>query len=104
MDNKIEFDILHWWKLNGPKFPILARMAQDILAIPTSSVASENSFSKCRRIITDTRSSPHHGSVETLMCVKDWLPDIKDGRFEKVLVDNSSTICDSNYSEWDVDF
>lgn len=81
MDKEVEFDILRWWKLNGPKFPILARMAQDILAIPTSSVASENSFSKCRRIITDTRSSLNDDSVETLMCVKDWLPDLKDGTF-----------------------
>ena len=54
-------------------------MAQDILAIPTSSVASESSFSKCRRVITDTRSSLQSESVETLMCVKDWLPDIRDG-------------------------
>ncbi|WOH11305.1 hypothetical protein DCAR_0830786 [Daucus carota subsp. sativus] len=81
MDKEADFDILRWWKLNGPKFPILARMAQDILAIPTSSVASENSFSKCRKIITDTRSSLNDDSVETLMCVKDWLPDIKNGMF-----------------------
>ena len=71
MDNDSEFDILNWWKLNGPKFPILARMVQDILAIPTSSVASESSISKCRRVIRDTRSSLQSESVETLMFVKD---------------------------------
>ncbi|KAL8145710.1 hypothetical protein AgCh_003743 [Apium graveolens] len=79
MEKEVEFDILNWWKLNGPKFPVLARMARDILAIPTFSVASENSFSKCRRIITDTRSSLNDESIETLMCVKDWLPELKDG-------------------------
>lgn len=99
MDNEVEFDILFWWKLNGPKFPILARMAQDILAIPTSSVASENSFSKCRRIITDTRSSLNDDSVETLMCVKDWLPDINDGQSRKAAEDGAYPAW-----EWDADF
>lgn len=99
MDNETEFDILHWWKLNGPKFPILARMAQDILAIPTSSVASKNSFSKCRTIITNTRSSLHCDSVETLMCVKDWLPEVNDGKSENVVEDGSSMMCDSSYSD-----
>ncbi|XP_074328183.1 zinc finger BED domain-containing protein RICESLEEPER 2-like [Apium graveolens] len=86
MKKEVEFDILQWWKLSGPKFPILAWMARDILAIPTSSVASESSFSKCRRIITHTRSSLNDDSVETLMCVKDWLPDFKDenGRERRV--------------------
>ncbi|XP_017251940.2 zinc finger BED domain-containing protein RICESLEEPER 2-like [Daucus carota subsp. sativus] len=103
MDNDSEFDILNWWKLNGPKFPILARMAQDILAIPTSSVASESSFSKCRRVITDTRSSLQSESVETLMCVKDWLPDIRDGTGP---TDQSEDIAedDLSYGEWDMEF
>ena len=65
MEKENEFDILHWWKLNGPKFPILARMARDILAVTTSSVASESSFSKCRRIIMESRSSLHYESIET---------------------------------------
>lgn len=68
MDNKVEFDILHWRKLNGPKSPILTQMAQDILVIPTSFVAFENSFSKCRTIIIDTRSSLNDDSVKVPMC------------------------------------
>jgi len=35
------FDILNWWKTNGVKYPILQRLARDILAIPISTVASK---------------------------------------------------------------
>ncbi|XP_074336027.1 zinc finger BED domain-containing protein RICESLEEPER 2-like [Apium graveolens] len=102
MEKEVKFDILHWWKLNGPKFPILTQMARDILAIPTSSVASKNSFSKCRRIITDTRSSLNDDSIETLMCVKDWLPELKDGNQSgKTSEDDIFNDLDN---EWDLDF
>ncbi|KAK1390954.1 hypothetical protein POM88_019132 [Heracleum sosnowskyi] len=53
---------------------------------------SKFQWNKCRRIITDTRSSLSYESVETLMCVKDWLPDLKDGKSEKVVEDGSSMI------------
>ncbi|KAK1378865.1 hypothetical protein POM88_025609 [Heracleum sosnowskyi] len=49
----------------------------------------------------DTRSSLNDESVETLMCVKDWLPDLKDGQSAKVVEDG---MCDLSYSEWDLDF
>ncbi|XP_074375307.1 zinc finger BED domain-containing protein RICESLEEPER 2-like [Apium graveolens] len=101
MDKEVDFDILYWWKLNAPKFPVVARMAKDILAIPTSSVASENSFSKCRRIITDTRSSLNDDSVETLMCVKDWLPEIKDAQSGKAFEEGASKACDFNSHDLD---
>ncbi|KAH9685443.1 hypothetical protein KPL70_013956 [Citrus sinensis] len=37
--------ILLWWKVNGSKYPILQKIARDILAIPVSTVASEFAFS-----------------------------------------------------------
>ncbi|WVZ04310.1 hypothetical protein V8G54_025116 [Vigna mungo] len=37
----VEFDILHWWKVNSTRFPILANMAREVLAIPISTVASD---------------------------------------------------------------
>ena len=45
MPRTMDFDILAWWKSNGPKYPTLQRIARDILAIPVSTVASESSFS-----------------------------------------------------------
>jgi hypothetical protein len=35
-----KFDILGWWKVNSSRFPVLARLAHDVLAIPVSTVAS----------------------------------------------------------------
>ncbi|WOL05521.1 hypothetical protein Cni_G14250 [Canna indica] len=45
IDRKTELDILCYWKINGQRYPIVARMARDILSIPLSTVASESAFS-----------------------------------------------------------
>ena len=39
------YDILDRWELNASKYPILSKMARDILAIPISIVTSESTFS-----------------------------------------------------------
>jgi hypothetical protein len=36
------FDTLAWWKDNALRYPSVSSMARDILAIPTTSVASES--------------------------------------------------------------
>ncbi|CAL2256029.1 unnamed protein product [Prunus armeniaca] len=33
------FDILNWWRVNACKYPVLATIARDVLAIPVSTVA-----------------------------------------------------------------
>ena len=67
-----EFDILIWWMGNTSKYPILARIAKDVLAIPASTVASESAFSTGKRIINDFRSSLAPETVEALICLQDW--------------------------------
>nr|KAJ0222505.1 hypothetical protein LSAT_V11C200062350 [Lactuca sativa] len=42
------YDILTWWKNNAVRFPIVARMARDILGMQISTVASESTFSNGR--------------------------------------------------------
>ncbi|XP_049405287.1 zinc finger BED domain-containing protein RICESLEEPER 2-like [Solanum stenotomum] len=68
-----EFDILMWWKVNEPRFPILAEMVRDVLAIPISSVASECAFSTGGRVLDPFRSSLTPKLVQSLICVQDWL-------------------------------
>ncbi|XP_071700271.1 zinc finger BED domain-containing protein RICESLEEPER 2-like [Rutidosis leptorrhynchoides] len=67
------FDILTWWKDHSPRFPILSKMAKDILAIPVSSVASESAFSTSGRVLDAFRSSLSPRKVEALICAQDWL-------------------------------
>jgi hypothetical protein len=45
------FDILSWWKAHSRKYPILARVARDVLAIPATTVASESAFSSGGRVV-----------------------------------------------------
>ncbi|VVA31266.1 PREDICTED: zinc finger, partial [Prunus dulcis] len=70
---EVFFDILLWWKLNGPKYPGLAAIAKDILAIQVSTVAYESCFSTGGRVIDAFRSSLTPRSVDALICMKNWL-------------------------------
>jgi hypothetical protein len=67
-----EFDILQWWRGNTSKYPILSHIAQDVLAILASSVASESAFSAGKRIISDFHSSLAPETVEGVICLQDW--------------------------------
>ncbi|KAL2938851.1 putative AC9 transposase, partial [Bienertia sinuspersici] len=58
------FHIIQWWKNHSSKFPVLARIAKDILAIPASTIASESAFSAGRRVLYEKRSR-----LKSLKCV-----------------------------------
>jgi hypothetical protein len=68
-----EFDILGWWKAKAPKYPILAKMTRDILAVPISTVASEACFSTAGRTLSVVRNSLKDDILEALICAQDWL-------------------------------
>ena len=68
-----DFNILLWWKVNPPKYPILAEVARDILVVLISTVASKSSFNNERRILDFFRSSLSSFTVEAFICTQDWL-------------------------------
>ena len=68
-----DFDILKWWSVNSQRYPILGRIARDVLAVPASTVASESAFSTSGRVISDHRTCLGAESVEALMCYGDWI-------------------------------
>ena len=66
--NISNFDILGYWKNIGLKYPTLQRIANDFLAIPISTVASESAFSIGGQFMTPHRSKLNEDIVEALMC------------------------------------
>ncbi|KAL2901406.1 Zinc finger BED domain-containing protein RICESLEEPER 2 [Bienertia sinuspersici] len=51
--NLEDFHISQWWKNHCSKFHVLARIAKDILEIPTSTIASKSTFSAGRRVLDE---------------------------------------------------
>ncbi|XP_070682810.1 zinc finger BED domain-containing protein DAYSLEEPER-like isoform X2 [Malus domestica] len=73
LDRKQELNILSWWKLEQFRYPVLSRMASDVLTIPISTVASESTFSINGRVLDQYRSSLLPETVQALLCTRDWL-------------------------------
>ncbi|XP_024962319.1 zinc finger BED domain-containing protein RICESLEEPER 1-like [Cynara cardunculus var. scolymus] len=57
MPRVINLNILDYWRTHEVRYPTLARIARDILAIPISTVASESAFSIGGRVLDAYRSS-----------------------------------------------
>ena len=62
-------DPMAYWKLNKTRFPILARMARDYLALQPTSKDVEGIFSKGRRTIPYYRRSQKASSIRNQMLV-----------------------------------
>ncbi|XP_019084211.1 PREDICTED: zinc finger BED domain-containing protein RICESLEEPER 2-like [Camelina sativa] len=56
----LDYDVLSWWRRNSSKFPILAELARDVLAIQVSSVGPESAFSTSGRILDPYQVVCHH--------------------------------------------
>ncbi|KAA1095215.1 hypothetical protein PGT21_050224 [Puccinia graminis f. sp. tritici] len=71
--NSKPFDVLKWWSINSLRFPVLSTLARQILTAPMTSIASESAFSTGGRILSDYRSRLSPGTLEALVCGKDWI-------------------------------
>ncbi|KAH9752026.1 BED-type domain-containing protein [Citrus sinensis] len=69
----LDFDVLQWWKMNKGKYPILAEITKDLLAIPVTTVALESAFSTRGRTLSPQRSRLHPDTLEAIMCSQHWL-------------------------------
>jgi hypothetical protein len=67
------FNLLHYWKVNAHRFPVVSSMAKKFLAVPASSVSSESTFSCGGRILDDYRSSLKPATVQALVCASSWI-------------------------------
>ncbi|WOL03489.1 zinc finger BED domain-containing protein RICESLEEPER 2-like [Canna indica] len=104
-EDKDDFDILKWWKLNSERFPILSHMARDILAIPISTVASESTFSAGGRVLDPFRSSLTPKMVESLICAQDWIRksnglNVEEDITEVEKFENGSMVAEMTENGW----
>ncbi|KAM3248774.1 hypothetical protein P3L10_010543 [Capsicum annuum] len=70
-DHRRWINALDWWKNNETQYPVLSRLARDILNVPMSTVASENAFSQVRQQLGDNRHSLGSNAMNVLVCLTD---------------------------------
>nr|GEW69055.1 40S ribosomal protein S14 [Tanacetum cinerariifolium] len=63
-------------------FPVLSRMAMDLISVQASPVASESAFSTSKRVLSIRRTRLTPTSLEMCICLKDHL-DAKERKQDK---------------------
>ncbi|GKE07545.1 zinc finger BED domain-containing protein RICESLEEPER 3 [Tanacetum coccineum] len=83
-------------------FPVLSRMAIDILSVQATSIASESAFSTSGMVLSIRRTRLTPASLEMCMCLKDHL-DAQERKQDKstleTLVDFEEEILDAEEQE-----
>jgi hAT family C-terminal dimerisation region len=69
---KQDIDIFKYWASKEYEFPIIAQIARDHLAIPTTSAALECVFSVGSDIVTKKRNRLSTSNTRRLLCLQDW--------------------------------
>ncbi|XP_057522450.1 zinc finger BED domain-containing protein RICESLEEPER 1-like [Amaranthus tricolor] len=65
LDFSSKFDVLAYWSTRVDRYPHLACLARDILAMPISTVPSESVFSMGKKLINPWRASLGQKTIET---------------------------------------
>jgi hypothetical protein len=73
-DCALDVDVRVWWqeKTQQTSYPILSRLALDILAIPAMSADPERLFSSAKLLISDLRNRLGIDIIEAFECLKSW--------------------------------
>ena len=66
-------DPCEWWKNHKSQYPILTKIARDYICIPSTSVPSEQAFSKSGELISKKRNRLGDSAIEACMCLNSWI-------------------------------
>lgn len=69
----VDFNILNWWKVHTPRYPVLSMMARNILGIPMSKIPMDLVFDTGDRVLDQYRSSLSADTLQALICTQDWM-------------------------------
>ncbi|XP_022148006.1 zinc finger BED domain-containing protein RICESLEEPER 2-like isoform X2 [Momordica charantia] len=70
----VDFNVLNWWKVHTPRYPILSMMARNVLGIPMSKVAADSAFrTGRRRMLGRDWSKLKPATIQALVCSQDWI-------------------------------
>ncbi|GKA28663.1 zinc finger BED domain-containing protein RICESLEEPER 2-like protein [Tanacetum coccineum] len=67
LQNADGLDLLKWWKNFSGQFPILSKIAKDVLALPITAVRLETCYCTDSNVLNGFRSSLSHSMVEALV-------------------------------------
>ncbi|GJW76764.1 zinc finger BED domain-containing protein RICESLEEPER 2 [Tanacetum coccineum] len=94
------FDVLGFWKAKESMFPILSRMAMDLISVQATLVASESAFSTIGRVLSIRRIRLTPASLEMCMCLKDHMDATEPTPLsdEEIALDQAASEARSNES------
>ena len=69
-DHPIELDVLAWWKTNQHRYPVIARIARDVLAMQPSSIETERVHSGARTLLDWNQARMGVSTIEAALKVK----------------------------------
>ncbi|OMO98114.1 Geminivirus AR1/BR1 coat protein [Corchorus capsularis] len=72
-----QFEVLGWWSEHALKFPVVGRMARDILAIPMSTVIQGSSLDEKVMMDNPVFKGLAPQIIEAMICCKHWLESPK---------------------------
>ena len=68
-----EVNIIHWWRDNQSRFPILFHMAMDHLAAPATTAEDEREFSRADDVINNDCPRLLDTTAESRQCIRSWV-------------------------------
>jgi hypothetical protein len=63
---------IQWWRTNEGEYPVLSKLAYDLLSIPAMSAEVERVFSGTKELIRDRRNGLDIESIEASECFRSW--------------------------------
>jgi hypothetical protein len=66
-------DPLQWWIAHKAGFPVLSRLAFDLLSIPAMSSECERAFSKAGYMVTGRRNGVEADIIEATEMLRSWV-------------------------------